>query len=182
MRLQGRHVRYDCQLHRASRRDAFRRQSSVSAGENRDRDNEHNDVRAMVGSSDERRLEPTDQERHGGGEHTGEGGGREGPAVEVEAALDGRGDRQAPPTVASCTVVSRTASWRGAIEPRKTRWAANATAHPSVSTSPRPKPLSAPPVSRTSPATASTTPTSVSGCGGCLVVANEMKGTNTTSM
>src|SRR5918994_151420 len=92
------------------------------------------------------------------------------------------GARQAAPTVASCTVVSRIGSCRAATSPRNTRWAAKATAQPSVRTSPRPNPTSAPPVSRPSPTTASATPEIASGCGRWRVTAYDSRGTNTTSM
>ncbi len=89
--------------------------------------------------------------------------------------------RQATPTVVTCTQVRRMASWCSAVSPRITMWAANATAHPRVSTSPRPKDVSGPPVSSTRPATARTRLTSVSGWGRRRRATNVMIGTNTTS-
>ena len=88
--------------------------------------------------------------------------------------------RQATPTVVTCTQVKRIASWRAAVSPTITMWAAKATAQPSVSTSPGRR-TSAPPVSRTRPATAITRPTRVSGWGRRRSTANEISGTNTTS-
>src|SRR5262245_21254149 len=85
------------------------------------------------------------------------------PADRRRSAVARLAARQAKPTVVTWTQVKRMASWRPAVSPTMTRWAAKATAQPRVRDAPLPKLASAPPVSRTRPATAGTRPASVSG-------------------